>query len=133
MTTRTALCPPHWAWAQNLGFEQGIQIDNTIFVSGQAALDPDGNVVGIGDMRLQAEYTFQNIATVLATAGGSLNDVVKITAWLTDMADYGAYNEVRKIAFSERKPASSTVLSPQLVLPELRIEIEAIAVLHTAK
>ena len=129
MGKRTSLRPAGWIWADNLSHDLGIQVDDTIWVSGMVAFDPKGNIVGQGDMRAQADQVFANIAAVLAEAGASLDDVVKITAWLTDMNQYSGYNDARAAAFTGRLPASATVHSPQLVRPGLLVEVEAVAVL----
>ncbi len=131
MAKRTSLRPAGWTWADNLSHDMGVQVGDTIWISGMIALDPKGNLVGEGDAKAQADKIFSNISEILAVGGATLNDVVKITAWLTDMSDYSAYNESRTAAFPDRLPASATVLSPQLVLPGLLVEIEAVAVVAT--
>lgn len=103
-------------------------VGETIYVAGQAALDANGKVVGVGDMKAQTRQTFANIATVLKEAGATLDDVVKITTYITDMSRYAEYSAVRKETFINHLPASATVASPALVFSELLIEIEAIAV-----
>lgn len=129
MAKRTSLRPAGWTWADNLSHDIGIQVDDTIWVSGMVAFDPEGRIVGQGDMRAQADQVFANIAAVLAEAGATLDDVVKITAWLTDMSQYSGYNDARAAAFTSRLPASATVHSPQLVRDGLLVEVEAVAVL----
>lgn len=131
MTARTSLRPPGWTWAANLSHDLGVQVGDTIWVSGQVAFDPGGNIVGGDSMRAQADQVFANIAAVLAVGGATLEDVVKITAWLTDMERYGEYNDARAAAFPGRLPASATVMSPQLVVPGLLVEVEAVAVVAT--
>jgi 2-iminobutanoate/2-iminopropanoate deaminase len=131
MARRKSLRPPGWKWADNLSHDLGVQVGDTIWVSGMIAFDPDGNLVGEGDARAQADKVFSNIAEILAVGGATLNDVVKITAWLTDFSNYPSYNEARTAAFPDRLPASATVHSPQLVFPGLLVEIEAVAVLES--
>lgn len=131
MAKRISLRPAGWTWAENLSHDLAIQVGDTIWVSGMVAFDPQGNLVGEGDVRAQADKVFANIAEILTVGGGTLNDVVKITAWLTDMQLYSGYNDARAAAFPERLPASATVVSPQLVKPGLLVEVEAVAVLGT--
>lgn len=119
---------PDWPYSKNASFSQGVMVGETIYVAGQAALDADGKVVGVGDMKAQARQTFANIAAVLKEAGATLDDIVKITTYITDMSRYADYSAVRKEMFTNNLPASATVASPVLVFPELLIEIEAIAV-----
>ena len=129
MAKRTSLRPAGWTWADNLSHDLGVQVDDTIWVSGMVAFDPEGSIVGLGDMRIQAYTVFVNIAEVLALGGATLDDVVKITAWLTDMDQYSGYNDARAAAFSNRLPASATVHSPRLVRDDLLVEVEAVAIL----
>ena len=128
MAKRKSLRPAGWTWADNLSHDLGVQVDDTIWVSGMVAFDPEGSIVGIGDMRIQADTVFANIAEVLALGGATLDDVVKITAWLTDMDQYSGYNAARAAAFSNRLPASATVHSPRLVRDDLLVEVEAVAI-----
>lgn len=129
MAKRTALRPAHWTWMKDFSFDPGVKVGETIWVSGQVALDGDGALVGGDDMRAQAEKVFQNIAEVLAEGGATMNDVVKITAWLTDMSRFAEYNAARSAAFTNKLPASSAVVSPQLAFPNLLVEVEVVAVL----
>ena len=129
MAQRSSLRPADWTWADHVSHDIGVRVDDTIWVSGMVAFDPDGQIVGLGDMRAQADKTFANIAEVLALGGATLDDVVKITAWLTDMDQYAGYNDARTAAFTGRLPASATVHSPRLVRAGLLVEVEALAVL----
>ena len=132
MAKRRSLRPAGWTWADNLSHDLGVRVDDTIWVSGMVAFDPEGSIVGLGDMRIQADTVFANIAEVLALGGATLDDVVKITAWLTDMDQYSGYNDARAAAFSNRLPASATVHSPRLVRDDLLVEVEAVAILGAA-
>jgi enamine deaminase RidA (YjgF/YER057c/UK114 family) len=119
---------PDWPWAKDVGIAQGVRVGGRIYVSGQVALDGDGAVVGVGDMAAQARQTFANIRAVLAEGGASMDDVVKITAYITDMSRYAEYAAARAEAFGGGAlPASATVTTPALVMPDLLVEIEAIA------
>ena len=111
MAQRSSLRPADWTWADHVSHDIGVRVDDTIWVSGMVAFDPNGQIVGLGNMRAQADKTFANIAEVLALGGATLDDVVKITAWLTDMDQYAGYNDARAAAFTGRLPASATVRS----------------------
>jgi enamine deaminase RidA (YjgF/YER057c/UK114 family) len=99
-----------------------------IFVSGQVAFGPDGQVVGHGDIKAQTHQAFDNVAAVLAKAGAGLKDIVKITSYLTDENTFGQMLEARREVFGAEPPASTAVVVKRLVMPELLIEIEAIAI-----
>ncbi len=128
MTKKVAL-NPDWPRAANAGFAMGMQVGDTVYVSGQVALDGDGNIVGVGDMSAQARQVFDNIEAVLAEAGATMADIVKITTYVTDMARYAEYNAVRAAVFPDARIASATVTSPRLVKPEYLVEVEATAVI----
>ena len=110
-------------------FAQGVQVGEMLYISGQIAQDPKGNLVGTGDMVAQARQVFANIESVLTEAGSSLKDVVKITCYVSDMRYYGDYSRVRAEIFPAADIASATVISPGFVHPDALIEIETIAVL----
>ena len=106
---------------------QGFRVGNLVIVSGQAALDEHGNIVGAGDFDAQAEQVFRNLARVLEAGGSSLDRVVKVTIFLTDMTNFGKIVELRRRWFTPPYPADTIVEVRALALPELEIEIEAIA------
>jgi reactive intermediate/imine deaminase len=102
----------------------------TVYLSGQVGLSPDGRTVGTGDTRAQAEQAFANLAAGLDAVGGSFGDVVKLTIFMIDMADFGAVREVRDTFVDvSRPPASSAVQVSGFVFDWIRVEIEAIAVI----
>ena len=98
----------------------------SIYVSGQVAVDADGQVIG-NDVATQSRAVFERISSLLGELGATLDDVVKITAFLTDMSEYGSFSAARAEFFPGRKPASSTVGVKALSQPAFLIEIEAVA------
>jgi 2-iminobutanoate/2-iminopropanoate deaminase len=100
----------------------------TIYISGQIAFDKDGNVVGAGDMKAQAEQVFKNLEIALNAAGAKFSDVVKMNSYITDMSKVQAVRDVRSRYFAETSPASTFVQVAGLVRPELLLEIEVVAV-----
>ncbi|MHA7304626.1 RidA family protein [Arthrobacter sp. TMN-49] len=100
-----------------------------LFVSGQLPLDARGTPVS-GGIREQATAVFDRIAIILDAEGGSLADVVKLTYFLTDMADLAQLREVISEYFEDPKPASTLVQVSALVEPEFLLEIDAIAALR---
>lgn len=106
---------------------QGFRVGDLVFVSGQAAIDEDGQIVGVGDFDAQAEQTFRNLSRVLEAGGSSLSRVVKVTIFLTDMSNFGKIVELRGTWFTPPYPADTIVEVSSLALPELELEIEAIA------
>jgi reactive intermediate/imine deaminase len=113
-----------YSWATRAG--------DLLFVAGHAALDRDGKVVGAGDIRVQTECTLENMRLTLVSAGAELADLVKTTVYLVDGRDYAGMNEVYGRYFPSDPPARATLLTG-LVVPELLVEIEGIAILPRSK
>lgn len=99
-------------------------------LSGQVALDAAGEVVGIGDPAAQARQVFDNLRRCLAAAGATFADVVKLTYYVTDMADMPAVRAARDEYMDPKLlPASTAVQVAALFRPELLLEVEAFALL----
>ena len=81
-------------------YSQGIRVGDLLFVSGQAALDGNGKVVGLGDFDAQAEQVFGNLQAVLRAGGSDLSQVAKVTIFLTDMSYFSRIIELRERFFS---------------------------------
>ncbi|MFF8641190.1 RidA family protein [Streptomyces sp. NPDC015345] len=100
-----------------------------VAISGQLALDEDGDLVGEGDAAAQARQVFENLRRCLAAAGATFDDVVKLTYFVTDMAHMPAVRAARDAFLDpERLPAASAVQVAALVGSEFLMEIEAFAV-----
>jgi 2-iminobutanoate/2-iminopropanoate deaminase len=104
----------------------------TVYISGLLAVGADGGVLSPGDLEGQARAIFANMAELVNAAGGTMGDVVKITAYITTLEGYASYGTVRRDVFGDRLPASATVKVAGLVVPGCLIEIEAVAVLGMA-
>jgi reactive intermediate/imine deaminase len=103
-----------------------------LVISGQVPLDDQGRLIGPGDPPAQIRQVFRNLTAALAAAGASLDQVVKLTVFLTDLADLEAFRRIRDEYIPvDRPPASSLVQVAGLVNPEFRVEIEALAVAPT--
>ena len=100
-----------------------------LHVSGQVAQDTTGSVMGKGDIRAQTRQVLENIRTVLASAGGTMDDVARVTVYVTDMSGLAQIHEVRGQYFRRPYPASTLVEVKRLVKPEYLIEIDAVAVI----
>ncbi len=106
-----------------------------IYVSGTSSRRPDDTFVGVDmvdgekvlDVRLQTAAVIENIRDILTAAGADLGDLVQITAFLVDMADFGAYNETYAEYFTEDGPTRTTVAVSELPHPDLLIEMQAVA------
>ena len=109
-------------------FFVSVPYGGTMYISGQTAALPDGSIVGDADVRAQTTEVFLRIKSLLSEAGLSMNHVVKLTTYLTDMSDRSAFSETRATFFSGDFPASTLVEVSALALPGLLVEVEAIAV-----
>ncbi len=103
------------------------QVGDLLFLSGQAAIDEQGQIVGINDFDAQLKQVFTNIDRVLRAAGSSRDQIIKVTIYLTDMANFSKIVAARKMFFTPPYPADTTLEVRALALPELMVEIEVIA------
>ena len=126
---KQARVDPGWAWTKKFNISAGVKVGDTVYLSGAVAFDSEGNVVGEGDVYAQSKQIFKNIEEALASAGASMADVVKITTYLTDISRYGEFGKARTEAFPNGVPSSTVVTSPALVMPELLVEVETVAVI----
>jgi reactive intermediate/imine deaminase len=124
MTTEIEAIGP----SPQLAFSQAVRAGDTLYVSGQIAIGADGSLVGAGDARRQAEQCFDNLEAVLRAAGMRLDDVVKFTCFMVDVADYPAYRDVKVARLPRTTPASTGVIVTALLVEGARFELEAIAV-----
>ncbi|GAB4349222.1 MAG: RidA family protein [Immundisolibacter sp.] len=124
-----AVIDPGWSWTRQYNISVGRRVGRDVYLSGLVAFDEAGALVGEGDVYLQSMQIFRTIDQALASVGGSLTDVVRITTYLTDMARYAEFARARAEVFPHGSPASTAVATPALVMPELLVEVEATAIL----
>jgi len=124
MPERKPIVPP--GIAPNPALSPAVQVGDLLFVSGNVATDAKGNLVGSGNCEAQSKQVMANIRTIARAAGATMQDVVKITCFLTNVANYPAYSKVRSETFPSNPPASSTVIVAALVRPEYLVEVEAV-------
>jgi 2-iminobutanoate/2-iminopropanoate deaminase len=112
-------------------FSQAVvaEAGRTVFISGQVALDGEGVAVGGADAAKQAERCLECIDQALKAAGATREDVAKVTVYLVNIGDRAAVAEVRSRFFKAHRPAATLVEVSALAMPELLVEIEAIAVI----
>lgn len=102
-----------------------------LFISGMIARDPaTGEIVGKGDIVEQTDYIYRKIETILAEAGGTLDDIVKTTDYVTTLDRYSETASVRRKYFRNGFPAATGVVVKALVSPEALIEIDAVAIIE---
>lgn len=107
-------------------YSQAIEVGNLLFASGQLGLDPATGDFAEGGVKAQTEQAFRNVKAILEAAGYSLENVVKTTVYLADMADFAAVNAIYAAQFDGNFPARSAVAVKTLPKNGL-VEIEVIA------
>jgi 2-iminobutanoate/2-iminopropanoate deaminase len=108
-------------------YSQAVEVNGTLYVSGQIPVNPATGKIVEGDVKAQAEQVFANINAILTAAGYAFGDVVKSTVFITDMSLFPDLNEVYKKYYTGDFPARSTIAVKGLPLGAL-VEIETIAV-----
>jgi len=111
------------------GYSHAVQAGGLLFVSGQVAFDEAGAIVGVGDMQAQTRQALRNLGAVLEAAGATFADVVKLTYFVRDIDAIAAIRAARNEFIDTANPPASTLVEvSRLFVPDLLIEIEAVAV-----
>jgi 2-iminobutanoate/2-iminopropanoate deaminase len=105
---------------------QAQRVGDLIFVSGQASIDLNGEIVA-GDFEAQARQSIENLSKVLKAGGSNLDKLVKVTIYVTDISKFDVVMKLRQEYFSFPYPADTICEVKSLALPELQFEIEAVA------
>ncbi len=124
--------PPNLKNVRSNIYHHFIRVDNPkslIFLSGQLSRDSEGRLVGAGDMAEQTRQAIRNMQTVLEAAGGTLEDIVSIVVYTTDIRQFREIVEARMEFFKDKLPTSTIVEVNHLADPGLLIEFQAIAAL----
>jgi 2-iminobutanoate/2-iminopropanoate deaminase len=129
---KTRINPPNFT--KTVGsYSQGIKVDigtkSMIFVSGQLAMDADGVPVAPNDISAQTRYIFENIKTILKEANATLEDVVKVQIFMTDISKFAQFTVVRNEYLENIKPVSTLVEISNTVKEGCHVEIEVTAII----
>lgn len=116
-------------WETRVGYSRAVRTGRFIAVSGSAAIDADGQLVGEGDMYAQAKQCIAVIGAALESAGGRLSDVVRTRTFVTDIERWDEVGRAHHEAFGEVMPATSMVEVSRLIDPRMLVEIEADAII----
>lgn len=108
-------------------YTDAVRFGDTLFISGVAPLDAQNQVVYPGDVLGQADYVLATMGRILAQAGGSFADVLRVTVYLIDIEDRPRINPIRQKYFGQTRPASTLVEVSALAIPGMLVEIEAVA------
>jgi reactive intermediate/imine deaminase len=110
-------------------YTDAVRAGELLFVSGCVPVDGEGRLVGGDDVVAQARQVLANIEAVLVAAGATFADVVKVTVYLTDIADRARINPVRQEFFGATRPASTLVEVSALAIPGAKLELDAVALI----
>jgi reactive intermediate/imine deaminase len=113
---------------RNLPFSSAVRVGNTLYLSGSIGVIPGTMDLAAGGIQGETRQTLENISQTLETFGSSMDNVVKCTVFLADMAEWGAMNEVYRTFF--RNPPARSALGASGLALDSRVEIECIAVVN---
>jgi 2-iminobutanoate/2-iminopropanoate deaminase len=114
---------------QRFGYSQAVKVGNTVYLAGQNATDKQGAVCHKRNFAEQLEMTLENIKNVVTVAGGTMQDVVRMTLFCRNLFDLGGAMPLYQQYFGDHRPAMTAVEVVQLWNPHLLVEIEAVAVI----
>ena len=117
-------------WEKKFGYSRAVRLGNNVFVAGTTAVDEFGNVIGEDDPYVQASFIYRKIEKALREAGSSLNDVVRVRTFVTDIKRWEEVGRAQGEVFEEIRPAATVVEVTALVRKELMVEIEVDAVIQ---
>ena len=127
---REFLNPPELAPPPQGLYNHVVKVGNQVFIAGQVSRGLDGNTIHVGDAKAQAQQVYKNIATAMASVGGSIRDVVKSTTYVVGRENLTPVREARLEALPEEgRCTSTTVLVAGLAAPDLLVEVEVMAIL----
>jgi 2-iminobutanoate/2-iminopropanoate deaminase len=112
----------------HLAYSQAIRAGDLLFLAGQVALDSQGAVIALGDVGAQTGIVLDRLAAVLGEAGAGLGQLASATVYLTDCADFTAFDATWREILGDHRPARATVRA-DLMIPGLLVEVQAVAVL----
>jgi enamine deaminase RidA (YjgF/YER057c/UK114 family) len=119
-------------WETEVGYSRAVRVGRFVAVSGSAAIDDGGQLVGEGDMYAQARRCIEVIGMALERAGGRLSDVVRTRIFVTDIERWGDVGRAHQEAFGDVMPATSMVEVSRLIDSRMLVEIEADAIIGDA-
>ena len=116
-------------WEAKVAYSRAVKVGRFVAVSGSAAIDAHGQLVGEGDMYTQAKQCIEVIGAALERAGGRLSDVVRTRIFVTDIERWDDVGRAHREAFGDVMPATSMVEVSRLIDPRMLVEIEADAII----
>lgn len=112
-------------WESRVGYSRAVRVGPTVHVSGTTATDEAGELVGVGDARVQTEQTLTNVESALHRAGAELADVVRTRLFVTDIDRWETIGSVHGEYFGDVRPATSMIEVARLIDDRMLVEVEA--------
>ena len=116
-------------WEKIVGYSRAVRMGPFVYLSGTTAVDENGDLVGLGDPYAQSSFIFKKIEKALHEAGASLQDVVRVRMYLTNVTDWEAVCKAHSECLGEVRPVTTLVEVSALITPEMLVEIEVDAVI----
>lgn len=117
-------------WEKNYGYSRAVKLGNMVFVAGTTAVSEAGDIIGANDPYRQAAFIYQKIEKALIELGATLNDVVRVRTFVTDISRWEEVAKAQGEVFENIRPAATLVEVTALVNPLLLVEIEVDAVIE---
>ena len=117
-------------WEKKYGYSRAVKVGNQVFVAGTTAVDEAGEVVGLNDVYVQADFIYKKIEKALHQAGAAMTNVVRVRTFITDMTRYPEVLKAQGEVFENIRPAATLVEVTALIDERLLVEIEVDAVIE---
>ncbi len=130
MNSKRKLISSGTKWEDIVGYSRAVRVGNVIEVAGTTAVNGE-EIIGKGDLYLQAKFIFEKIEKALKEAGGSFNDVVRTRMFVTDISKWEEVGKAHGEFFKTIKPVTTMVEVSALIHPDLLIEVEVTAILES--
>lgn len=108
-------------------YSQGVETEDLVFTAGQIPLTPEGDLLDGASIDVQTEQALENVEAVLADAGASMDDVVKVTVFMEDIDDFEEMNAVYETFFDEENPPARSAIGVDELPKSVGVEVEAVA------
>jgi enamine deaminase RidA (YjgF/YER057c/UK114 family) len=118
-------------WEAKVGYARAVRVDDTVYLSGTTATQPDGSVAAPGDAYAQTLAALHNVHHALGLAGANLKDVLRVRLYVTDISRWEEYGRAHNEVLGQYRPVCTMVEVSRLIHPDMLIEIEVEALVRT--